>query len=142
MAVLKADVDFNFQPLTGLAKQFPDFRGGYLGYLGRIGRTRLKSLAGENGVNLGNRTRGQSGKYIVTSDVNKRRTSVKIYSFPLNLFEENRRWTKGKHEGRSEQGRHIIKVKLKNDIAGKMGNYTDYIETKLLPADIKKVGLD
>ena len=122
MAVLKASAEFKTQGFADLAKQFPDFRGRWLGYMGKIARTRLKNIAPESGVNLGNRLKSEKNRYIVGSHVDKRKTSVTITSFVLNLFEENRVWKKGKFKGRSESGRHIIKVKLKNDISAKTCN--------------------
>ncbi len=139
MAVLKADVDFNFKPLAELAKQFPDFRGGYLGYIGREARITLKEdfLSGQE-INLRKYPTDSKGNRTIRADVNKRRTQTKVYAYPANLFERGRML----RSGRKEAGKFIITRKLKSAVAANMGNYTGYIENVLLPRDIKKVGLD
>ena len=90
MARLKAEVTFNTKPIQKLIKIFPDLAGGFLALVGKRGRTILKEqlLSGQELNVFGddpNRIRGKSGKLLVTSDVNKNRTQVKIYSFPVNL---------------------------------------------------------
>ena len=138
MAVLKATLDVNLKPLKELAKQFPDFRGGWLAYMGREARHTLKKdyLSGQE-INLRKFPRDSKGRYTITSDVNKRRTSVKVYAYPANLFERGRML----RSGRKEAGKYIITRKLKQAVASKQSSYIGYIENNLLQRDLKKVGL-
>ena len=138
MAILKADVQFNFEPIQRLIKIFPDLNGRFLSLVGKRGRTILKQryLSGQE-LTLRAFPRDKKGKFTITSDVNKKRTQVKIYSYPVNLFERGRLL----RSGRKEAGKFIITRKLKQDVMSRMGSYISEFENKIINPEIKKVGL-
>lgn len=139
MAVLKCGVEFNLRPIQNLIKTFPSLGGRFLALVGKRGRTTLKEefLSGQE-LTLHAYPTGKSGKRTITSDVNKRRTHVKIYSFPVNLFEKGRTL----RSGAREPGKYIITRKLKQIVSSRMGNYISEFESKILEPEIKKLGLD
>ena len=138
MAILKADIQFNFEPIQKLIKIFPDLNGRFLSLVGKRGRTILKQryLSGQE-LTLRAFPRDKKGKFTITSDVNKKRTQVKIYSYPVNLFERGRLL----RSGRKEAGKFIITRKLKQDVMSRMGSYISEFENKIINPEIKKVGL-
>ncbi len=138
MAILKADVQFNFQPIYDLAKVYPEINGRLLALVGKRSRILLreKYLSGQE-LTLKPGPFGRSGKLLITSDVNRRRDQVKIYSFPLNLFEKGRML----RSGRKEAGKFIITRKLKADVNSRMSSYVREFENKILQPEIDKVGL-
>ena len=137
MAILKAEVTFDLTPIKTLIKIFPDLGGRYLALVGKRSRTLLKEeyLSGQE-LMLRAFPVGKSGKRTITSDVNKKRTQVKIYSFPVNLFEKGRTL----RSGRKEPGKYIITRKLKQAVSGRMGSYITEFETRILEPEIKKAG--
>ena len=138
MAVLRPAVVFNFEPLQQLARQFPEFNGRFLALIGSRARRILKEdyLSGQE-LTYKSFGRSKSGQHFITSDVNKKRTSVKIYSFPLNLFEKGRML----RSGRKESGKFIITRKLKQDIMSRTGRYADEFERRILQKELKGLGL-
>lgn len=138
MAILKADIDFNFEPIQKLIKIFPDLNGRFLSLIGKRSRALLKQnyLSGQE-LNLRVFPRDRNGKYTITSDVNKKQDQVKIYSYPVNLFEKGRLL----RSGRKEPGKFIITRKLKQDVMSRTGTYIQQFENKILKPEIKKVGL-
>jgi len=138
MAVLRADVDFEFEGLQKLARIYPELNGRFLSLVGKRSRILLKEqyLSGQE-IDLRKFPKDKRGRYTIVSDVNKRRTSVKIWSFPVNLFERSRTWS----NGRREAGKYIITRKLKKAVAARMAGYVNEFERKILNEEIKKVGL-
>lgn len=138
MAILKAEVQFNFEPIQRLIKIFPDLNGRFLSLVGKRGRTLLKQsyLSGQE-LTLRSFPKDRKGKFTITSDVNKKRDQVKIYSYPVNLFEKGRLL----RSGRKEPGKFIITKKLKQDVMSRMGSYIGQFENKILNPEIKKAGL-
>lgn len=74
----------------------------------------------------------------IRSDVNRFRTQTKIYSYPVNLFEEGRRL----RSGQQESGKHIIRQKLYGDVQSRMSGYIKTFENRFLNEDLKKAGFD
>ena len=138
MAVLKADVNFNTKPIQQLIQVFPSFNGRLLSLIGKRARLMLKMqyLSGQE-LNLKAFPLDKAGRQTITSDVNKKRTFVKIYSYPVNLFERGRRL----RSGAKEPGKFIITKKLKQSVLSKTGTYINEFENRILEPDIKKIGL-
>jgi hypothetical protein len=137
MAVLRGEISFNLKPLADMARQFPSFGGRLLAFFGSKARTLLKEeyLSGQE-INLNKFPRDAMGRYTITSDVNRARTSVKIYSYPVNLFEKGRRL----RNGRKEPPKRIIGTKLKQAVASRSSTYVSDFENRILNPEIKKAG--
>jgi len=138
MAILKVETDFNFKPLKRLLVLFPDLSGRLLALIGKRSRTLLreKYLSGQE-LTLKAGDRDKSGKYMISSDVNKSRTQTKIYAYPVNLFERGRLL----RSGRKEAGKFIITKKLKQDVMMRVGGYAREFEKKILQGELKKAGI-
>lgn len=138
MAIIKAEASFNTHPIQKLIAIFPDLAGGFLALVGSRARRLLKQeyLSGQE-LNLEAHPKDAKGRYTITSDVNKKRTQVKIYSYPVNLFETGRRL----RDGTKEAGKFIITRKLKNAVSSRMANYVSDFENKILNPKIKGAGL-
>ena len=138
MAILKIESDFNLKPLKRLLVLFPDLSGRLLALIGKRSRTLLreKYLSGQE-LNLKAGDRDKSGKYMISSEVNKSRTQTKIYSYPVNLFERGRLL----RSGRKEAGKYIITKKLKQDVMMRVGGYVREFENKILRDEIRKAGI-
>ena len=139
MAVLRAETTFTLGAIAELAKQFPSLNGRYLSLIGKRARNVLKQelLSGQE-LNLNAYPRDKRGKYTITSDVNKRRTQVKIYAYPVNLFERGRKLRSGK----KEPGKYIITRKLKDKVTPRVPSYIMDFERRILGDEIHKLGLD
>jgi len=137
MAILKGAVDFNFKEFRELAQQFPEFGGRLLSFVGSRARTTLKAkfLSGQE-INLRKWPVDSLGRYTTTSDVNKRRNQVKIYSYPVNLFEKGRML----RSGRKEPAKRIIGTKLKQDVASRAAIWSSQFEQEIMMPEIKKAG--
>jgi len=138
MAILKAEASFNTEPIQKLIQIFPDLAGRFLALVGSRARRYLKKelLSGQE-INLKDQVRDSRGRLLITSDVNKKRTQVKIYSYPVNLFETGRRL----RDGSKEAGKYIITRKLKNAISSRMAGYVSDFESKILEPEVNKAGL-
>ena len=110
MAILKAEFTTNLESIRQLIQIFPELNGRFLSLVGKRARTILKEefLSGQD-LNLQAFPRDKMGRFTITSDVNRKRTQVKIYSYPVNLFERGRIL----RSGRKEPGKFIITRKLK-----------------------------
>jgi len=137
MATLKAEATFSFKEINRLIKVFPDLNGRLLSLIGKRSREILRNdfLSGQE-LNLKKGIKDRKGKNLITSDVNKKRTFVKIYSYPVNLFEKGRTL----RSGRREVGKFIITKKLKQVVNSKTGNYISEFEKRILAPEIKKAG--
>ncbi len=138
MALLKFEVDYNFDSIKKLAKIYPELNGRLLALIGKRARTILKEkyLSGQE-LKYASFGRSKKGQYLLTSDVNKKRNQVKVYSFPLNLFEKGRML----RSGEKEQGRFIITRKLKQQVMSRTSTYISEYENKILNPEIKGLGL-
>lgn len=136
MAILKVDAQLNFKQIQDLAKLYPEINGRFLSLVGSRSRTLLKLIALSKGVRLSDNKRGAKGQFIVTSDVNKKRNQVKIYSFPLMLFENGRLL----RDGSTEAGRKMF-PELKMQVMSKMGVYISEFENKMINPELRKIGL-
>lgn len=136
MAILKAQVQFETSALNDLAKQIPDFNGRFLALVGKRSRSLLKKqfLSGQE-INLTKYPVDSKGRYTVSSDVNRRQTQTKIYSYPVNLFERGRRL----RDGSKEAGKYIITKKLKQAVMMNMGGYINEFENRILQGELDKV---
>lgn len=139
MAVLRPEVDFNFKGIYQLVSAFPDLRGRLLALIGKRARVRLYEgyLSGQE-LTLRKYPVDARGRRTITSDVNRARTQVKIYSYPVNLFERGRKL----RSGRKEQGKYIITRKLKGDVSGRMQSYINEWESRILEQELRKEGLN
>ena len=137
MAILRGEIQFSTREFQDLVKQFPDFGGRLLALIGKRGRTVLKEdyLSGQE-IDLRAFPRDAMGRYTTSSDVNRRRTEVKIYSYPVNLFEKGRRL----RSGRKEPAKNIIRGKLKQAVMSRLGSYTNEFERSVLDPEIKRLG--
>lgn len=138
MAVLKAEVEFDFSPIQELVRLFPELGGRYLSLVGKRSRVLLKEqlLSGQE-ITLNAYPTDSKGKNTITSDVNKKRTQVKIYSYPANLFERGRMLNSGK----KERGKYIITKKLKGLVEPRIPNYIAEFESRILNPEIHNIGL-
>ena len=138
MAILRPEVSFNFEPIRQLAIVFPELNGRFLSLVGKRARTLLKDkyLSGQE-ITLRKFPTDARGRRTIVSDVNKRRTSVKVYSYPVNLFERGRTL----RDGSREAGKFIITKKLKMSVMSGMAGYVREFETRILEPGIKKAGL-
>lgn len=92
MAFLKADITYNIDKYAELLQDaFPDIKLRFLALIGTRIEQRLKSnyLSGQE-LDLRSFPVDKLGRRTIRNDVNKRRTQVKVYSYPVNLFEEGR----------------------------------------------------
>lgn len=138
MAILKAEVQFNFKGIQELARIYPDLNYGFLALVGKRSRTLLKMEAIANGINLTEgRANTRSGKppNKIMSDVQKS-GKVKVYAFPLMLFEGGRTLRDG-----SRQKAVKVYPKLKQSVMSRMGTYIRQFENEILEPGIKKAGL-
>lgn len=139
MAVLKPEVEFKFEGIQRLIATFPDLSGRLLALIGKRSRTLLRDryLSGQE-LTLRKFPVDRRGRRTITSDVNRARTQVKIYSYPVNLFERGRKL----RDGRKESGKYIITRKLKGDVNGRVQGYVREWENRILEQEIKKAGLN
>ena len=135
MAILKAEVEFETGFINELAKAIPQINGGFLSFVGSRARTLLKEkyLSGQE-IDLSAFPTDRIGRYTVTSDVNKRQTETKIYSYPVNLFEKGRTL----RDGSTEPGKYIITKKLKQSVMMGMTGYTTEYERRI-QKDLDKI---
>ena len=128
MAVLKADVEFDTGFVKELSRQIPEINVRFLSFVGARARTILKEqyLSGQE-LNLSAYPKDSIGRYTVTSDVNKKQTETKVYSYPVNLFEKGRTL----RDGSREPGKFIITGKLKQAVMMGMATYTKEFETRI-----------
>lgn len=138
MAILKADAEFRFGPVVKLIGIFPELNGRFLSLIGKRSRVYLKMnlLSGQE-LDLRAFPTDKLGRPTIVSDVNKRRDSVKIYSYPVNLFERGRIL----RDGSKEAGRYIITRKLKQAVMSRQASYVNEFENRILQPEIKKAGL-
>ena len=134
MAILKAEVEFSTDFIQEIAKTIPEINGGFLSFVGSRARTLLKErlLSGQeldafgDGASKG-KTKDKIGRYLVSSDVNKKQTETKIYSYMVNLFENGRTL----RDGSREAGQDIIGVKLKQMVTMNMASYVNEYEPRI-----------
>ena len=125
MAGIKAEATFNLEGIKTLQKKLPSINAIYLKIIGKDARTMLKQnyLSGQE-LNLTKYPTDRNGKHTIASQLNKRKTAVSIYSYPVNLFETGRTLKDGRHEA----GKYIITKKLKSDVDSKIPGYVAKFE--------------
>ena len=128
MAILKFEVEYSNSTVLNLLEKVPELSGRYLSLVGKRARTLLKEnyLSGQE-LNLKAFPEDKIGRKTVTSDVNRKRDTTKIYSYPLNLFEKGRRL----RDGSKEAGKYIITKKLKQDVMARVASYTNEFESTI-----------
>ena len=138
MAILKADIKFNFEPLVKMARLYPEISGRLLSLIGARSRILLKEkfLSGQE-INLNKFPTDKMGRYTITSDVNRGRTQVKIYSYPVNLFERGRVL----RSGDKEAGKYIITRKLKQAVMSRLATYSREAEKEIIGPEFRRIGL-
>lgn len=138
MAGFKFSSDWERGIFDNLIKRWPDLAGELLGYIGAAGRSTLKKkyLSGQM-IELRAYPRDKLGRYTITSDVNRLKTAVKIYSYPVNLFEKGR----GLRSGGREPGMYIITRRLLGDMKVMVPRMAAEFENGVLRRTLKKEGL-
>jgi hypothetical protein len=136
--MLGVKVSINLEPIKKLVQIFPDLRGRLLALIGSKARRALKEnyLSGQE-LTLRAFPKDKRGRYTITSNVNKSRNQVVIYSYPVNLFEFGRKL----RSGEMELGKNIITGKLKAFVMSNIGTYVKEFEDEILKPEIKAVGL-
>ena len=132
-----AGVEFDDTKFSGLSIMIPAMSGRFLNVVGAKAKALLKAnfYAGQE-INL-DKDKDSLGRRIITYNVNKKRTFVKLWSYPANLFEKGRKL----RSGRTEPGKGIIQVKLKAAVASRIASYADEFERDQLTKEINKRGL-
>ena len=136
MSRLKMDIEFNYKGFADLANQFPSIAARSLSLIGKRGRFLLKSEALSKGIRLSDKRRQKGGQYIIMSDVQLKKSQVKVYSFPLMLFENGRSLKGGKREAPRK-----VYPGLKAAVMSRMASYSREIETRIIDESIKRHGL-
>ena len=138
MAGLKVEAEFNFKPIQQLLEIYPELNGRFLSLVGKRARQTLKEnyFSGQE-IDLRAFPVDSRGRNTITSDVNKRRNIVKIYSYPNNLFEKGRKL----RSGTKSKGNFVVTKKLKSAIMSRIGSYINEFETRVTQPEIKKAGL-
>jgi len=128
MGILKFEIEYNNATVISLLKKIPELSGRYLSLIGKRARTILKEnyLSGQE-LNLRAFPEDKIGRKTITSDVNKKRDTTRIYSYPVNLFEKGRRL----RSGRKEPGKYIITKKLKQEVISGLSSYQREFETAI-----------
>lgn len=131
---INVGVEYKISELVRLKKMIPGVSGTYLGIIGKDARQILKKkyLSGQE-INLKVYPLDKRNYHTVTSQVDKSNTFVRIYSYPVNLFEKGRKLRSGK----KESGKFIITKKLKSDVSSKMSAYQVKFE-RILQNEIDK----
>ena len=120
MAGITTEITYNLEGIKKLQKQLPSVNAMYLRIIGKDASTMLKKnyLSGQE-LDLRTYPRDSQGRNTVAYELNKKMTAVRIYSYPVNLFETGRKLRNGRHEA----GKYIITKKLKDDVDSKMTAY-------------------
>lgn len=122
-------VQFNVKELQTLVKAFPSLGAEFLESVGQKSKTYLKEqlLSGQE-LTLRAYPTDKAGRPTINVVKGPKRArvkkDVKIFSYPVNLFEKGRALPGG---GR-EPGRYIITRKLKQAVAQNMGGYIAQFE--------------
>lgn len=138
MAGLSVETNFDFPEIKQLIKIFPDLNGRYLAFIGSKSRSILykEHFSGQD-ITLRKFPRDSKGRYTVTSDVNKKRTEVKVYSYINNLFEKGRKL----RDGSVQSGNFVVTKRLKQAIMSRKAGYTTEFETRILNNELKGINL-
>jgi hypothetical protein len=126
--------------IAGLGKQFPEIRVRAMAYIGARSKELLKKkfLSGQE-LNLeGNSayTLDKSGRKMISYTVARGGKSVRIASYPTNLYEFGR----GLRSGATEPGRKILTVKLKSLLNPQLQGIINEIDIKIIEKDWGKRG--
>lgn len=138
MANLRKPIDVGAEvdiaKLVKLTSMIPGVSGTYLGIIGKDARLMLKKkyLSGQE-IDLRVYPLDKRKYHTVTSQISKNNSFVRIYSYPVNLFEKGRKLPNGQRE----PGKFIITKKLKSDVNSKMAGYKSTFE-RVLQKEIDK----
>jgi len=121
----RVEISYNLDGIRKLQSQLPSVNAMYLRIIGRDARAMLRKnyLSGQE-LDLTKYPLDKNGKNTIAYQLNKRKTAVSIYSYPVNFFEKGRELRNGRHEA----GKYIITRKLKNDVDAKMNDYVSHYE--------------
>lgn len=116
---------YNIEGIKKLQAQLPSVNAMFLRILGADAQKMLKEnyLSGQE-LDLRKYPVDKNGKSTVAYQLSKAKTSVAIYSYPVNFFEKGRTL----RNGRLEAGKYIITRKLKDDVDAKMAEYGSHYE--------------
>lgn len=127
--------------IVKLAAVFPEAQRELLGRLGYQGTGYLREdlLSGQE-LNVKDMDSeiptDKAGHRMVRFAVNKRGTHVKIFAYPVNLFEKGR----GLRSGKREAGRYILSRKLRSIMASRMDADLAVISSKTFESRLKAMG--
>ena len=139
MAGLSASFSDTLTPeIQRFARIFPDLNRSFLGRLGSraAGYLRNDLLSGQ-ALNLKRDELDAKGHRMVTYGVNRRKTNVRIYAYPANLFEKGRTL----RDGSRESGRYIVTKQLRAIVSQRLGADIVAIEKRTYEAYFKSRGL-
>lgn len=154
---MSLDLSGKLPDFGAIAKHFPNIERRFLGHIGKAAAIRLyyEHLRGQD-LNVESRGRtsrglpaGKSGRPLVNYTV--RGHYVEIKSFPLNLFEEERVWTRGKFadhvnsrgkhiQARRESGRGILLRKFQPSLSSRLQNLLNNAEKVILKDALEEAG--
>lgn len=113
MSGIRVRVEWNLEVFNALAANMPELNARFLAAIGAKakGILRKKYLSGQK-LDLTAYPTDKLGRRTITYSVRKGRGDVRIYSYPVNLFEKGRRL----RSGARESGKYIITKHLKADV--------------------------
>ena len=122
-----------FKFMAKLRQMFPELRAQTLGYIGSEGKKRLKRrlLSGQE-IDLRAYPYDRKGRRTISYSVGRGAKSVKIASFPVNLFEGGRKL----RSGIKEPGKKIIGTKFKQIMMSDLQNIANQADAKLIQRKI------
>ena len=122
--------------INELAEKFPEFRAVAMGYVGRAGRQMLKKnyLSGQE-IDLSVFPRDKAGRRTVSYSIGRHARSVRISSYPMNLFERGRRL----RDGSKQPGKFVVTGKLKQAMTSGLQSILNEYDSKYLQKELNKL---
>ena len=120
-----------------LKDKFPNFQAVAMGFVGRAGKNMLKKsfLSGQD-LNLKNDSmKDKKGRRTVSYTIGKRAASVRISSYPVNLFEHGRKL----RDGTKQSGKKIITGKLKGAMSSGLQSILNDYDSQYLQKELSKI---
>ena len=119
-----------------LKDKFPNFQAVAMGYVGRAGKNMLKKsfLSGQD-LDLQAYPRDKKGRRTVSYTIGKRAASVRISSYPVNLFEHGRKL----RDGTKQSGKKIITGKLKGAMSSGLQSILNDYDSQYLQKELSKI---
>jgi hypothetical protein len=115
---------------------FPEISAQLLGFVGVEAKQDLKKkfLSGQE-INLRKYPKDVEGHPTISYSIGKGAKSVKISSYPLNLFERGRKL----RSGRKESGKRIMKKKFKQYMMTRMSGLLNQFDNTYLKRKMAKI---